>query len=42
MQDSKNAIYTIELSNLYVLWNKTNLIDSAKKEMNYQHLTFYK
>nr|MCX3330410.1 hypothetical protein [Bacillus pacificus] len=36
MQDSKNAIYTIELSNLYVLWNKTNLIDSAKKEMNYQ------
>ena len=36
MQDSKNPIYTIELSNLYVLWNKTNLIDSAKKEMNYQ------
>ncbi|PEC20452.1 tetratricopeptide repeat protein [Bacillus cereus] len=36
IQDSKNAIYTIELSNLYVLWNKTNLIDSAKKEMNYQ------
>ncbi|TKI06037.1 tetratricopeptide repeat protein, partial [Bacillus wiedmannii] len=36
MQDSKNAIYTIELSNLYVLWNKTNLIDSAKKELNYQ------
>lgn len=35
-QDSKNAIYTIELSNLYVLWNKTNLIDSAKKEANYQ------
>ncbi|AVP43671.1 tetratricopeptide repeat protein [Bacillus cereus] len=36
MQDSKNAIYAIELSNLYVLWNKTNLIDSVKKEVNYQ------
>ncbi|MBO1580137.1 tetratricopeptide repeat protein [Bacillus sp. XF8] len=35
-EDDKNATYVIELSNLYVLWNKTNLIDSAKKEGNYQ------
>ncbi|MBO1628291.1 tetratricopeptide repeat protein [Bacillus arachidis] len=35
-QDDKNTTYVVELSNLYVLWNKTNLIDSAKKEGNYQ------
>ncbi|WP_242217365.1 tetratricopeptide repeat protein [Bacillus cereus group sp. BfR-BA-01380] len=39
--DSHNATYVIELSNLYVLWNKTNLIDSSKKEQNYQAAALY-
>ncbi|EMA6343047.1 tetratricopeptide repeat protein [Bacillus cytotoxicus] len=36
MKDTRNVTYAIELSNLYVLWNKTNLIDSVKKDNNYQ------
>ncbi|MFJ8529117.1 tetratricopeptide repeat protein [Bacillus sp. NPDC094106] len=39
--DQKKTTYYIELSNLYVLWNKTNLIDSSKKEKNYQEAIQY-